>query len=71
MLKYQFKIRARNGLVVENLFIQGHDREDAERKLFQMYRGSTVLECTESQPGTGRDESLDVGGIISLISKQD
>jgi hypothetical protein len=71
MIKYQFKIRTKNGLTVESLFIQGRDRADAERKLFQMYVGCTVLECSESAPSTGREENLDLGGIISLISRQD
>ena len=63
MLKYQFKIKARNGLVVENLFIQGQDREDAERKLFQMYVGCTVLECVEVAATTGRDRRRRGGGM--------
>lgn len=71
MTKYQFKIRAKNGLVVEALNIHGRDREDAERKLLQMYHGCTVLECVELNPGTAREENLDVAGIISLISKQE
>ncbi|MFO1318950.1 MAG: hypothetical protein U1F52_05000 [Burkholderiales bacterium] len=71
MVKYQFKIRAKNGLVVEALNIHGRDREDAERKLFQMYHGCTVLECVEVTAGTAREENLDVAGIISLISKQE
>jgi len=71
MTKYQFRIRTKNGLVVEALFIQGRDRADAERKLFQMYIGCTVLDCQEVTPSVGREENLDLGGIISLISRQD
>ncbi|MBI1395181.1 MAG: hypothetical protein GC151_04305 [Betaproteobacteria bacterium] len=71
MVKYQFKVRTRSGMVVEAITIQGRDREDAERKLNQMYLGSTILECTELAPPATREESLDIGGIISLISKQD
>lgn len=71
MIKFQFRIRTRNGLVVDSLNIQGRDRADAERKLYQMYMGCNVLECVETQPTLGRDENLDLGGIISLISKQD
>lgn len=71
MRRYQFKVRARNGTVVESVVIQGLDREDAERKLFQMYVGCAVLDCAESAVSPGRDEPLDVGGIISLISRQE
>jgi hypothetical protein len=64
-------VKARNGTVVEAVVIQGQDREDAERKLFQMYVGCTVLDCAESTVHPGREEPLDVGGIISLISRQE
>jgi hypothetical protein len=70
--KYQFRIRTRNGLVVENLNIQGRDRPDAERKLFQIYPNSEVLECHEVLGlGPGREEGMDLSGILSLISRQD
>ncbi len=71
MIKYQFKIRTRDGLTVDNLNIQGRDQADAERKLFQMYPKSEVTECHEVIGGTSRDEGLDLGGILALISKQD
>jgi len=71
MIKFQFRIRTRDGLSVDNLNIQGRDQADAERKLFQMYPKSEVIECHEVIGGTGREEGLDLGGILSLISKQD
>jgi hypothetical protein len=71
MTKYQFKIRTRDGLAVDNLNIQGHDQPDAERKLFQMYPKSRVLECHEVIGGSAREEGLDLGGILTLISRQD
>lgn len=71
MRRFQFKVKARNGTVVDAVVIQGQDREDAERKLFQMYVGCAVLDCTESAVPAGREEPLDVGGIISLISRQE
>lgn len=42
--KYEFKIRTRNGAVVEGLSIHGQDEDDARRKLIQMYRGCEILE---------------------------
>ena len=43
--KYGFRIRTRDGLVVDHLMIHGRDPADAERKLMQMYRQCEVLEC--------------------------
>lgn len=71
MLKYQFKIRTRNGLVVENLNIAGADRADAEQKLLRMYRNSEVLECNELVGGAGREEAMDLNTILALIAKQE
>lgn len=70
MTKFQFKIRSRNGVVVDSLNIQGRDRADAERKLKQMYPHCEILECSESQANSQYDESVDVGVIISLIAKE-
>ena len=71
MMKFGFKIRTRSGLVVDNLLIPGKDRADAERKLAQIYRHCEILESKTIQQQTSRDESMDMDGIISLISRQD
>lgn len=42
--KYEFRIRTRNGAIVESLSIHGQDEEEARRKLRQMYRGCEILE---------------------------
>lgn len=42
--KYEFRIRTRNGAVVEGLSIHGQDEDEARRKLAQMYRGCEILE---------------------------
>ena len=70
MMKYGFKIRTRSGLVVDNLLIPGKDQADAERKLNQIYRNCEILESKSVQTA-GREESMDMDGIISLISRQD
>jgi len=44
--KFAFRIRARIGVVVDNLLIHGRDAADAERKLRQMYPGCEILDCT-------------------------
>lgn len=43
--KYVFRIRTRNGAVVDKLSICGSNENDAERKLRQIYQGCEVLEC--------------------------
>ena len=70
MTKFGFKIRTRSGLVVDNLLIPGKDQADAERKLNQIYRNCEILESKHVQQ-QGREESMDMDGIISLISRQD
>ena len=71
MMKFGFKIRTRSGLVVDNLLIPGKDQADAERKLTQIYRHCEILESKTFQQQTSRDDSMDMDGIISLISHQD
>ena len=51
MKKFGFRIRTRGGSVVDNLTIQGRDREEAERKLRQVYHHCTVLEAREVLDG--------------------
>jgi hypothetical protein len=68
MTKYEFSIRTRNGQRVDRINIQAQDRETAERRLKQMYMHCEVIECNERQSEV-RQESLDVEGIINLITK--
>ena len=68
MTKYEFSIRTRNGQRVDKISIQAQDRETAERRLQQMYMHCEVLECSERSADL-RQESLDVEGIINLITK--
>jgi hypothetical protein len=57
MLKYDFSVKTREGQRLESIVIAGKDREDAERKLRQMYRHCEVLRCDIKQgslrPGFG------------------
>ncbi len=71
MMKFGFKIRTRSGLVVDNLLIPGKDQADAERKLNQSYRNCEILETKTVQQTSAREETMDIDGIISLISHQD
>jgi hypothetical protein len=72
--KYGFRIRTRDGMVVEHLMIHGRDEADAERKLRQMYLHCEILECSIMQPGMGQPTRRSPTGasfedVISLISK--
>ena len=68
--KYAFRIRTRQGLVVENLMIHGRDEADAQRKLTQMYRHCEVLECrVQSQPGPSAPQNATFEEVIELVSK--
>lgn len=70
MTKFRFRIRTRNRLVLEHLNIHARDREDAERKLLQMYPHAEVLECIEWGETGERQEGIDLSGVLSLISRQ-
>jgi hypothetical protein len=48
--KFGFRIRTRDGLVVDHLMIHGRDEADAERKLRQMYLHCEILERSILQP---------------------
>jgi hypothetical protein len=70
LTKFGFKIKTRNGLIVDNLLIQAVDQAEAERRLMQMYMQCEVLEVRVVE-SDAKAETTDLDGIISLISKQD
>lgn len=69
MYKYTFKIRARTGIIVENLTVHARDRLEAEKKLAQIYRDCEFLECREvAAPAVS--EGVDFESVLSMINKQ-
>jgi len=68
--KFGFRVKTRGGMVVENLTVQARTREDADKRIHQIYRNCEILECNELTPDV-RGGSVDLEGMISLISKQD
>jgi hypothetical protein len=70
MKKFGFRIRTRGGSVVDNLTIQGRDRDEAERKLRQVYHHCEVIEGREIVESAPVDAS-DFEGVISLIADED
>jgi hypothetical protein len=68
--KYGFRIRTRDGLVVENLMIHGRDAADAQRKLNQMYRHCEVLECrVQGRRTASAAQRATFEAAIELVSK--
>jgi hypothetical protein len=67
MKKFGYRIQTRGGSTVENLVIQGRDREEAQRKLRQVYHHCTILEEKLLADPIPEDAS-DLEGVISLIA---
>ena len=66
MTRYGFNIRTRTGQRVDHICIMASCREDAERRLRQMYRDCEIVACqTEA---VERADSLDIEGVIEMIS---
>lgn len=63
--KYVYKIRSRNGALVEKLQIYGATPEEAKKKLMQMYIGCEILEETAIEPTSDGNEKFD--DVIDLI----
>jgi hypothetical protein len=66
MKKYGFRIQTRGGSTVDNLVIQGRDRDEAERKLRQVYHHCTVLEGKL----LAEQADSDFEAVISLIASE-
>lgn len=68
LVKFGFRIRTRQGLIVDHLTIQGRDEADATRKLRQMYTHCEVLDCTPAI-GLPKSDQLNFADVVSLLSK--
>ena len=68
LLKYVFRIKTRNGLILDGLTVQARDRVEAERKINQIYHYCEVMECQENA-AAARSQTADVEGVIALISE--
>lgn len=66
--KYIFRIRTRNGVIVENLAIHGRSEEEASRKLRQIYNDCEILESQLMQASpTGRSGTMNYEDVVELI----
>lgn len=70
MNKYGFRIRTRNGMLVENLQVHARDRAEAERKIRQIYHDCQIMDCQEIAPAV-KGENIDLENMISLIGRQE
>ena len=69
MTKYGFKIRTRGGMMVENLQVHARDRDEAERKITQIYHQCEIVECQELTPAA-KAGGVDFEDVIALINKE-
>ena len=65
--KFAFRIRTRDGGMVDNLAIIGRDEADAIRKLRQMYRNCEILEtgAVQDELKTASMSFEDIAKIIT------
>ena len=66
--KFGFRIRTRQGLVVENLMIHGRDEADAERKLRQMYLNCQIL-AKSVQNAKLKPAPMSFEEVVTLVTK--
>jgi hypothetical protein len=69
MTRFGFNIRTRSGQRVDNICIMAANREDAERRLRQMYHHCQVISCNSES--VRRSDPMDIEGVISIISNTD
>ncbi len=67
MQKYAFSIRTRSGQFIERIAIAGKNREDAERKLNQMYRYCEVVSCEPCKTAAARARGASSDEMASLL----
>ena len=66
MIRYGFNIKTRSGQRVDNICIMASCRDDAERRLRQMYHHCEIMACqTEA---VRRCDPLDLEAVIGMIS---
>ena len=70
MLKYGFKIKTRGGMIVDSLMVAARDRDEAERKVMQIYQRCEILDCRQMQQPV-KEDGMSFENVISLIDKED
>ena len=68
MVRYGFNIRTHTGQRVDNISIMAASRDDAERRLRQMYQKCEVVECHTQIAAARQAEALDLASVIERMS---
>ena len=66
MIRYGFNIKTRSGQRVDNICIMASSRDEAERRLRQMYHHCEIIAC--HCEAVRRSDPLDLEGVIGMIS---
>ena len=66
MIRYGFNIKTRSGQRVDNICIMAPTRDDAERRLRQMYHHCEIIGCHAES--VRRSDPLDLENVIGMIS---
>jgi hypothetical protein len=66
MTRFGFSIKTRSGQRVDNICIMASSRDEAERRLRQMYHHCEILTCQTEV--VRRSDPLDLEGLIGMIS---
>ncbi|MBV8665981.1 MAG: hypothetical protein JO269_05785 [Burkholderiaceae bacterium] len=69
MLKFDFSVKTRDGSKIVSVVIAARDREEAERRLRQMYRDCQVLSCETREMDERLKHTVSLEDILSIISK--
>ena len=69
MTKFDFSVKTRDGSKIVSVVIAAVDRDEAERRLRQMYRDCEVLSCEIKQAEDRIQPSATLEDILSIISK--
>ena len=70
MIRFDFNIRTRSGQRVGHISILAANRDDAERRLRQMYQKCEVVDCSIHAPAR-QAEALDLASVIERMSASD
>lgn len=68
LVKYIYRIRSRNGVIVNNLQIYGRTEDEARQKLEQMYRYCEVIESRVAP--LEHNGSFSYEEVMDMISKE-
>ena len=66
MTRFGFNIKTRSGQRVDNICIMAANRQDAERRLRQMYHHCEIMACNSE--AVRRSDPLDLEAVIGMIS---